>query len=177
MIETYKTFETDRLLIRPMKIGDAEFFLELVNSPNWLKYIGDRKVYSVTNAEEYIKARILPQLALLGFGNNVVIRKADGIKVGTCGLYDREGLKGIDIGYAMLPQYYGTGYAIESVNRLKLAAFNDFQISQINAITLPENRASKNLLLKLGFTFRKMVTVPTDDAELMLFSLKNKNQS
>ena len=172
----YKTFETERLLIRPMGIEDAEFILDLVNTPNWIKYIGDRKVYSKRDAEEYIKTRMLPQLALLGFGNNVVIRKADNVKVGSCGLYDREGLEGIDIGYAMLPQHYGTGYAFEAVNRLKTAAFNDFQISQINAITLPENKASKNLLRKLGFTFQKMVTIPNDEAELMFFSISSQNQ-
>jgi len=170
MDSKYTTFETERLLIRPMGVEDAEFFLELVNSPNWVKYIGDRKVKTVQDAVVYIQDRMLPQLELLGFGNNVVLRNEDGVKIGSCGLYDREGLDGIDIGYAMLPQYYGTGYGFESVNRLKEAAFDELGIEQINAITLSENLASKNLLLKLGFTFQKMVSLPNDESELMLFS-------
>ena len=173
MNANYKTLETDRLLIRPMQVTDAAFFLELVNSPKWLKYIGDRKVKTLKDSEEYIKAKMLPQLERLGYGNNIVIRKEDGIPVSSCGLYDREGLDGIDIGYAVLPQYEGKGYAFESVNKLKVTAFTDFDISKINAITLPENITSKNLLIKLGFTFQKIVKIPNDDAELMLFSIVN----
>jgi RimJ/RimL family protein N-acetyltransferase len=174
MKTNYKTLETDRLLIRPMQISDAVFFLELVNSPKWKKYIGDRKVKTLKDSEEYIKVKMLPQLEKLGYGNNIVIRKEDGIPVSSCGLYDREGLEGIDIGYAVLPQFEGKGYAFESVNRLKEAAIKDFGISKINAITLPENKASKNLLIKLGFTFQKMVKIPNDPVELMFFSLYAK---
>ena len=35
--------ETNRLLISKFTLKDAPFFLELVNSPNWIKYIGDRQ--------------------------------------------------------------------------------------------------------------------------------------
>ena len=170
MYNNYKILETDRLLIRPMRVTDAVFFLELVNSPKWKKYIGDRKVKTLKDSEEYIKAKMIPQLERLGYGNNIVIRKEDSTPVASCGLYDREGLEGIDIGYAVLPQFEGKGYAFESVSRLKKAAFIDFGIQKINAITLPENTASKNLLIKLGFKFQKMVQLPTDPEDLMFFT-------
>jgi len=172
MINSYKTFETKRLFIRPMGEEDAEFFLELVNSPKWIKFIGDRKVQTIKDAEDYIKARMLPQLKRLGFGNNVVIRKEDGVKVGSCGLYDREGLEGIDIGYAMLPRFEKLGFAFESVSNLMRFANEEFSISKLSAITLVENDSSKNLLVKLGFTFDKMVNLPSDDADLMMYSVE-----
>ena len=94
-----------------------------MNSKGWLEYIGDRKVYSESDAIRYIKNRIAPQFERLGFGNYTIIRKADNVKIGTCGLYDREGIDGIDIGYALLPQFFGKGYAFEAVNELKNITF------------------------------------------------------
>ena len=70
-------FETDRLLLRPTLVEDAEFILRLMNTPKWLKYIGDRQVRSVPDAEKYIKTKMQPQLDRLGFSNYTVIRKSD----------------------------------------------------------------------------------------------------
>ena len=148
-MSNYKSFETERLVIRPMVITDATFFLKLVNSPKWIQYIGDRNVHSLKDAQDYIQIKMIPQLERLGFGNNCVVRKQDGVIIGSCGLYDRD---------------------FESVSKLKEMAFDEFSISVLNAITLPENEASKKLLIKLGFEFQKMVQIPNDPEKLMLFS-------
>jgi [ribosomal protein S5]-alanine N-acetyltransferase len=42
-----KSFETERLILKPTSEEDALFLLELLNAPKWLKYIGDRQVKSV----------------------------------------------------------------------------------------------------------------------------------
>lgn len=111
---TYKTFETERLNIRPVTIEDAPFILELMNSPKWIQFIGDRHVKSIEAAENYIKENALTQLKTYGYGNNVIIRKVDNTKIGTCGLYHREDRKDPDIGFAFLPSYKGQGYAFEA---------------------------------------------------------------
>jgi hypothetical protein len=54
----YCELKTSRLNIRPINLVDSKFMLELVNTKGWLKYIGDRKVHNVTDAEQYIQ-RIL----------------------------------------------------------------------------------------------------------------------
>jgi len=38
----YRQIETERLLIRPIKITDTSFILDLLNSDGWLQFIGDR---------------------------------------------------------------------------------------------------------------------------------------
>lgn len=78
----YKAFETERLVVKPTVEEDAEFIFELLNSPNWLKYIGTRNIASIESAREYIKFKMLPQLERLGFGNYTVIRKSDQAKTG-----------------------------------------------------------------------------------------------
>lgn len=169
----YKSFETERLLMVPTTITDAAFILELFNTPKWIKYIGDRKVRSIEDAENYIRRKMLPQLDKLGYSNYTVIRKEDNIKIGSCGLYDREGLNGVDIGFAFLPEYEKKGYAFESVSKLKEIAVNEFMLVQLSAITIKENTGSQNLLLKLGLQFDKNIRLPDDDEELMLFTIKH----
>ena len=167
----YKTYETERLLLKPTSEEDAEFVFELFNTPNWLKYIGNRNVLSIESAREYINFKMLPQLERLGFGNYTVIRKSDHISMGICGLYDREGLDGIDIGFAFLPEYGGNGYAFESANKLKQVAFTEFGITEIVAITTQDNTTSQKLLEKLGLTFTGTTKIPNDDEELLLYKI------
>ncbi len=164
-------YSTERLTIRPTTIEDAAFILELMNTPKWLKFIGDRNVKSIADAQSYIQSKMSPQIEKLGYGNFTIIRKSDDLKIGTCGLYDREGLKGIDIGFSLLPDYEKKGYAYESANKIKEIALNNFNIKQINAITTTTNIASQNLLKKLGLSYKEMIKIENDSEELMFFQL------
>ncbi len=170
----YQSFETERLLIRPTGTEDAEFILELLNSPKWVQFIGDRKVNTLEEAVEYIRSRILPQLERLGYSNNTVIRKEDGKKIGTCGIYDREGIEVADIGFAFLPDYEGKGYAFEAANIIKNAAFKIFGLSVINGMTTKDNFSSQKLLEKLGLKLMGTIRIPNDDEELLLYTLNNQ---
>jgi RimJ/RimL family protein N-acetyltransferase len=169
----YKTYETERLLLKPTYEEDAAFVFELFNTPDWLRYIGNRNVLSIENAREYIKCKMLPQLERLGFGNYTVIRKSDHVSMGICGLYDREGLDGLDNGFAFLPEYGRNGYAFEAANKLKQVAFTKFGITEIVAITTQDNIASQKLLEKLGLTLTGTTKIPNDDEELLLYKISN----
>jgi RimJ/RimL family protein N-acetyltransferase len=168
----YHRFETERLLLRAMLTEDADFLLELLNSPKWIQYIGDRNVKTLEEAAEYIRSRMYPQLERLGFSNYMVIRKSDGKKMGSCGLYDREGLEGIDIGFAFLPEYEGFGYAFEAASTLKNAAFELFGLKSISAITTKDNFSSQKLLEKLGLVLMGTAIIEGDEEELLLYGLE-----
>ncbi|MFD3003347.1 GNAT family N-acetyltransferase [Pontibacter toksunensis] len=173
-MNTYKSFETERLILRPTSEEDAPFMFELLNTPKWLKHIGDRNVRSVEDAKDYIKTRIRPQLERLGFSNYTIIRKSDNVKLGVCGLYDREGLEGIDIGFALLPEHENKGYAFESANEVKRVGLEEFGIARIGAITTKDNVASQKLLEKLGLKFSRTVKLPDDDEELLLYEFQKE---
>lgn len=97
----YKTFKTKRLIIRPTSEKDAELFFQLLNTPKFIKFVGDREIDKIQDAKKYIQNKILAQLHTLGYSSYSIITKADGLKVGSCGLYNREGLDGIDIGFSL----------------------------------------------------------------------------
>jgi len=171
-MSTYKTFETERLILKPTTVEDAAFILELMNTPKWHKYIGDRNVNTLEDAEAYILEKMKPQLVRLGYGNYTLIRKSDQTKIGTVGLYDREGMDGIDIGFGFLPAYEKKGYAYEAANKIKNVAFNDFGLELIKAITNKENVASQKLLEKLGLTQKGNIQLPNDDEALFLYEIE-----
>jgi ribosomal-protein-alanine N-acetyltransferase len=166
-----KTFETERLILKPTTIADAEFIRNLFNTPKWIEFIGDRKLNTIKEAENYIETKMTPQIERLGYGNYTIIRKSDGVKVGSCGLYDRAGVQGIDIGFALLPDFEKKGYAFESVNYLKEMALNDFKLDQISGITSKKNKASQNLLVKIGLKFEKNILLPNETEEILLYTL------
>lgn len=167
----YKSFETERLWLIPMQATDAPFFLELLNTPKWLQYIGDRGVRTVEAAATYINERVQPQLVRLGFGNYKVVRKADSAILGICGLFDREGLEGIDIGFAFLPQYEKKGYAFEAVSKVLEVGKHEFSLKDIKAITTQDNIASQRLLEKIGMKYLKDITVKDDEEVLKLYQI------
>lgn len=164
--------DTPRLLIRPVEIKDGAFIVKLLNSPKWLKYIGDRNVHTLLDGENYIREKMLPQLERLGFGNYVVIRKEDQVKMGTCGLYDREGLAGVDIGFAYLPEFEGNGYATEAGKKVLNYCRENFGLVKVSGITTVNNFSSQRLLKKLGLTYSRNVQLPGDKEELMLYEIE-----
>ena len=168
----YKIYETERLILKPTTEEDAKFILELLNTPKWIEFVGDRDVKTVEEAGEYIRIKMLPQLKRLGYSNCTVIRKVDNCKIGTCGLYDRKGIEGIDIGFAFLPKYEKKGYAFEAASKMINIAFNELGLTKINAITIKDNMSSQKLLEKLGMKFIGLTSIPNDNEELLLYRIK-----
>lgn len=167
---------TSRLNIRHIELSDADFIMELYNTPGWIKYVGDRGVTSEENAEEYLNSRIIPLYEKLGYGFYLVERLSDQKRIGICGIVKREGLDDVDIGYGFLPEYHGKGFAIEAAQACLDHGFTDHKIKRIVAITLEGNHSSIALLKKLGMTYEKMIKLPDDDAELMLFGIDSNDK-
>jgi RimJ/RimL family protein N-acetyltransferase len=163
--------ETDRLTLRELAFDDSSFILELVNTPGWLTYIGDRNIKNNEQAKEYLKNGPLKSYAQHQFGLWLVTRKQDGEKLGICGLLKRDYLDQPDLGFAFLPEFTGQGYAQESANATVAYARGRLKITGISAIVLPENKRSIHLLEKIGMGFKKTITV--DSASLQLYSIES----
>jgi RimJ/RimL family protein N-acetyltransferase len=97
-----KTYETERLILKPTDKEDGEFIFKIMNTPKYYKYIGDRNIRTLEDAENYITQKMMPQYEKMGFGNFTVTLKSDGSKIGFCGIYVRPSLETPDIGFAFL---------------------------------------------------------------------------
>jgi len=162
--------ETERLLISKYTISDAPFFLQLTNSPNCLKYIGDKNLKTVADAVVYLQDKTIKSYTDFEFGFYKLTLKENNKPIGTCGLAKREKLDDADIGFAFLPEYERKGFGFEaSVEIMKLAK-SKFNLKKIVAITNPDNQNSIKLLEKLGLTFEKKVNPFDEEKELLLFA-------
>ena len=168
----YKSFTSKRLIIRPTFEQDDKLIFQLMNTPKFIKYVGDRKISSINDAKNYIKVKMLAQLYLMGYSSYTLINKSNGDKIGICGLYNRAGVDGIDIGFSILPHFERLGYAYESSSRLIKGAFEELEVEEIKAITNQDNISSKNLLKKLGFKLIGKTILPDEKEELLLFEIK-----
>jgi len=166
--------QTKRLRLRTMYVQDADFILEVLNSPGWLEFIGDRGVDTLSKAEDYLNNRIMPEYEKFGFGFYIMELLVSRIRIGTCGLTRRESLSHPDIGYNLLPKYENLGYAYEAAQAILDYGFEIHKIRHISAITSPINYRSINLLNKLGMKLIKMITLADDTEELMLFGIDKK---
>ncbi|MVN92203.1 GNAT family N-acetyltransferase [Mucilaginibacter aquatilis] len=160
--------ETERLVLRKFSINDAPFIVELLNTPTWKQYIGDRGIQTIAEANNYLVKVILMNYAINGFGLYMMESKESGQAIGMCGLLKREYLAYADLGYALLPQFEGNGYASEAALATINYAFNVFGWPVVAAITQPDNQRSIKLLTKLGFIYAKPVWV--DGRELDLYT-------
>ncbi|MEM9545226.1 MAG: GNAT family N-acetyltransferase [Bacteroidota bacterium] len=165
-------FSTDRLILRPMRLEDAPFVFELVNTKEWIENIGPRNVPSINAAKKYIQEKMVDHYEKHGYGNFLMMRKADGVKIGCISLYNRDDVEGVDIGFAMLPQYMSKGYAFEGAEVIKLAAKDEYGLKGITAFTTKENEISQKLILKLGLEFKKTIIFGDEKEELLFYELK-----
>ena len=154
-MDTEAILLTDRLLLEPLSENDDEFVMELVNTSEWIKFIGNRNIHSKIDALEYIK-KINSNQNIIYW--TVKLKDAKSL-IGIVTLIKRDYLEHKDIGFAFLPNFSNKGYAYEATNAVltHLAKYNAF--TDILASTLPENISSIKLLRKLGLRFEKEMEI------------------
>jgi len=158
---------TQRLGLRDVAIEDASFILELFNTPEWLRFIGDRQIHTLSDAEKYIQGiQIKTNVKYY-----VVQHLEQNLSIGLITLIKREYLEQPDLGFAFLPQFTGHGFALEASSLMLTNIQTVF--SEVFAITIPENKSSIKLLGKLGFHF--VGNVPQQEEVLHLFRFVSRN--
>jgi [ribosomal protein S5]-alanine N-acetyltransferase len=162
-------FETERLILRELNLGDAAFILELLNEPGFIKYIGDKGVRSLADAENYLEQGPLDSYLRNGYGLYAVVLR-DGSVIGMCGLVNRIGLDDPDIGFAFLSRYGSRGFAAEAAKATMEFGRTQLKIPKIVAIVTPENAKSVAVLTKIGLRFERLIRLREGAEEVGLFT-------
>jgi len=162
-------FETDRLIVRELdSASDAEFICALLNTPKFIKYIGDRGVRTPDEAAAFIESRYRQSYREHGYGLYAVELNDSRTKIGMCGFVRRDSLPGPDIGFAFLPEFERKGYGYESASAMMKYGRETLSFTAVWAITSLDNAASGKLLENLGFEFAKLIE--SGDEMLKLYS-------
>ena len=162
--------ETNRLRLRRLSVDDAEFILRLLNEPSFMQNIGDRGVRTTEDARAYILKGPVASYEKFGFGLLLVEQKESGVPIGMCGLLKRDVLEHVDIGYALLPEFWSQGYAFESASAVMSYAREKLGAKQVLAVVNADNQSSIRLLEKMGFRYEKMIRLADGEPEIKLYS-------
>ncbi len=158
---------TARLELDVMAISDAPFLLDLVNQPSFIANIRDKGIRTLEAAEEEVRNRHHQSQETYGFSLYRVRLKETGESIGLCGLVRRDSLPDVDIGYALLPQFWGKGYALEAALAVRDLA-RQLGIKRLMGITSPNNQASLALLQKIGMQIIAANTILNEQATTIL---------
>lgn len=161
-------YTVPKVVLRKFSVEDAPFIYELLTSPSWLEHIGDKGIRDEADAISYIKDVLLRDYAVHGFGMYAIVTEKDKITVGMCGCKQRDYLAHPDVGYALLPQHTGNGYAHASCLQVIDIMKNSYHLSLLYAITSPNNDKSRRVLEQLDFQFEE--SMENDGTHLELFS-------
>jgi ribosomal-protein-alanine N-acetyltransferase len=149
--------ETERLILRDLLPTDDEGMFELDSNAEVHKYLGNNPNKTIEQSREQIE-NIRRQYIDNGIGRWAAIEKESGNFIGWSGLKfiaeHENGLTNIhDVGYRLIPKYWGKGYATESAKAALEYAFTKMQLEEVIGTCQQENKASRHALEKCGLKF------------------------
>lgn len=146
-LAAYSYLETERLILRPFQYSDWEDIYQIVSKPEHLPFIFPH-VLSEDEAQELLALRFMKE----PLGQWAIVEKASTKVIGAIGLEKiDERLRQAELGYFILKDVWGNGYATEAVKNISFLAFQALEMRELSIITHLENTASQRVALKSGF--------------------------
>lgn len=149
--------ETQRLILREFIPSDDEGILELDSNKDVHKYLGNKPIKNIEEARKIIDF-IRQQYIENGIGRWAIIEKETTNFIGWAGLKfikdERNNHSNFyDLGSRLIPKYWGKGIATESAQASLEYGFEKLQLNIIYGMADINNKASRNVLQKIGFKF------------------------
>lgn len=142
---------TERLVIRPLSMGDVTRHHEIYSNPDVVRYLYDRPL-SLPAAQEHLARRCRVDLPSGdGWLNLAVEVDGEGVLIGELGLsLVSEVHRHCEIGYVFDPAYAGHGYATEAAALMVEVAFSAMGAHRVSGRLDARNDSSARLLERLG---------------------------
>lgn len=173
------TLHTERLLLRPFTVADAEPLFALQSNADVLRYWDAPPWNEPSRATRFLEG--CRRMADEGTGARLVIERADGgAFAGWCGLigWDTEH-RSAGVTYVLDKRFWGQGFATEAVRALLQWAFGALDLNRVQTETDTRNLASARVLEKLGFvregTLREDCVVNGEVSDSWVFGLLRRD--
>ena len=172
--------ETDRLILRPFTLDDAEVMFIMDSNPNVHKYLWNKPVQNITEIYPVIES-LQKQYATNKIGHFATCLKEDVQFIGWTGIkfindhIENGNTNFYDYGYRLEERFWNKGYATEATKFWLEYGFNQMQIQEMNAYTHAQNGASNHILSKCGMQFVEEYTAE-DGINWKWWQLFNPNQ-
>ncbi|WP_299114077.1 GNAT family N-acetyltransferase [uncultured Winogradskyella sp.] len=145
-------------MLREFRKEDVNSLFQLDSNPIVHKYLGNKPVKDISESERYIED-CLPKYISHGICRLAVIEKQSEAFIGWSGLrfiddYTFNSKTNFyDVGYRLMPEYWGKGYATEAGKASVDFGFKALNLKTIYGITELGNIASHKALLKIGLNY------------------------
>jgi len=147
-VVSVRIIETERLIIRPISIDDAQDVFEWASDPVVNKYMPYPLHKNVCQAQEWIKS-------LHGRNEFVFCLKNSGEVIGGGSMSYKEEFQAYELGYNLKRKYWGFGYATEASKAMIQWAYENLGAHDFFARHANANYASGNVIKKCGFQFEE----------------------
>ena len=164
------TLTTKRLNLRAPTRHDFDDIYRLGTDPEVMRYISYGKVQTRREARKDLATRIRMSTGKTGYW--ITENAETGAFLGWLALKKLGQTQDFEIGFRLLKSAWGKGYATEGSRRLLDYAFWDLELPKVLAVAMPENKASRRVLEKLGLNYLGMGEYY--DTHCVLYSIKKE---
>lgn len=150
-----KTIETNRLILRPITVADAEDIFAYSKNENVGINAGWKPHANIEETREIMEIVFLNKENVFGIES-----KETGKLIGSIGLIadpKRQNSKVFMMGYAIGEEYWNKGYTTEAAQALIHYGFEVLNLDMVSAYCYPSNKRSKRVLEKCGFQYEGLL--------------------
>lgn len=140
--------QTERLVVRPFALEDADLLVDLFSDPRVHRYVGEGRELSDSDARLWV-VRSRDNLARYGYGTGAVIRRDSGLFVGWAG-FARPAEGEEEVVYGLAADQWGQGLGRELLDGVVRFATKR-GLAPLRATVDPANAASIRILTGTGF--------------------------
>lgn len=147
----FPLLETNRLILREIAKNDAEALFAGFSNDEVLQYYGQEAMKTMEEAEAFVDFFTKSYQEKKGIRWGIQRKETEHI-IGTIGFNAwMPKHRRAEIGYELQPDFWGKGYAYEAVQAVTNYGFHNLGLTRIGAVVFKENKASYQLLSKIGF--------------------------
>ncbi|MGY8827169.1 MAG: GNAT family N-acetyltransferase [Candidatus Latescibacterota bacterium] len=152
VFDLFPRIETPRLLLRKMRAKDVDALYALFSDPQVSRYYDLATFQSRDEAKQLIESFLQRYARRIGLRWAIAHKDTPDQLIGTCGynIWFQEAHRAV-LGYDLLPAHWRQGIMGEALSAVLDLGFSSMQLHRVEALTFPENIASRRLLDRLGF--------------------------
>ncbi len=147
------SIETERLVLRSMKVSDAEDMFAYAHREDVTTYLTWYPHRDIEVTREHL-TEIGRRYRTGDFYDWSIVCREDGHMIGTCGFTSFNcAADSAEIGYVLNPFYRGRGLATEAVRAIMEFGFRELSLHRIEAHFIEGNDRSRLLMERVGMSF------------------------
>lgn len=150
----------ERLSTRFLNMGDVKVWANFLANKECIEFFPDAKFKTPEDRAVFWIEKQLTRYKENKFGLQALLDRNTGEFIGQCGLLLQEvdGKQELEVGYHILREHWGKGYAIEAAKLFKVYGFKNKQSDSIVSIIHHQNTRSQNVAIKNGMQKEKQTT-------------------